>query len=114
LQYNKVRNLQLAGHAPERDHHQTGETFSFCRLVGKPTRRKGYLEGMELAHGEARRARVAASASFQPDQWLVLHSPLTITERHHHGLTLSGPGTRPALRERSDHFLQLCRLPVPQ
>lgn len=28
-----------------------GETFSYWRLVGKPTREKGYLEGMVLFLG---------------------------------------------------------------
>ena len=86
LQYNKVRNLQLAVTRLNGIIIRPGETFSFCRLVGKPTRRKGYLEGMELAHGEARPGTGGGICQLSNlINWLVLHSPLTITERHHHG-----------------------------
>jgi vancomycin resistance protein VanW len=45
LQYNKINNLNLAGSRINGLVLKPGETFSFWRLVGKPTRRKGYLEG---------------------------------------------------------------------
>ncbi len=62
-----------------------GETFSFCRLVGKPTRQRGFLEGMELVRGEARGG--IGGGICQGSNliyWLVLHSPLEVIERHHH------------------------------
>lgn len=85
LQHNKVTNLRLA--IPHLDMLliRPGETFSFCKLVGLPTARKGYLEGMELSFGEARPGIGGGLCQLANlINWLVLHSPLTITERHHH------------------------------
>lgn len=85
LQMNKVRNLKLASARMSGIILRPGETFSFWRLVGKPTKGKGYLEGMVLSNG-----------SFQPGvggglcqlsnliYWLTLHTPLTVTERWRH------------------------------
>src|SRR6478609_2976522 len=47
LQHNKVTNLRLAAGRISGVCIGPGQTFSFCRLVGHPTRRKGYLPGME-------------------------------------------------------------------
>ncbi|NGQ96558.1 VanW family protein [Brevibacillus sp. SYP-B805] len=85
LQHNKVHNLRLA---VERLHGlvvQPGETFSYWRLIGKPTRRKGYREGMVLVQG-----RVGTGVGGGLCQlsnliyWMTLHTPLTVTERHRH------------------------------
>jgi vancomycin resistance protein VanW len=86
LQHNKVRNLELAVARLDGILIRPGETFSFCGLVGRTTRRKGYLEGMELAHGEARPGVGGGICQISNlIHWLVLHSPLTVIERHHHG-----------------------------
>lgn len=53
LQYNKVVNLGIALKSINGIIIKPGETFSFCRLVGMPSKRKGYLPGMELSFGEA-------------------------------------------------------------
>jgi vancomycin resistance protein VanW len=85
LQHNKVHNLRLAA---ERLHGlvvQPGETFSYWRLIGKPTRRKGYREGMVLVQG-----RVGTGVGGGLCQlsnliyWMTLHTPLAVTERHRH------------------------------
>jgi len=54
LQINKVTNLAIALRQITGIVIRPGETFSFCKLVGRPTQRKGYLHGMELSLGEAR------------------------------------------------------------
>ena len=54
LQLNKVTNLKIAVKQLDGILIKPGETFSFCKLVGLPTKRKGYLLGMELSFGEAR------------------------------------------------------------
>lgn len=85
LQRNKVVNLKIA--VPHIDHIliRPGETFSFCKLVGLPSRRKGYLPGMELSRGEARPGTGGGLCQISNlIHWLVLHSPLTVTERYHH------------------------------
>lgn len=85
LQYNKVENLKLAMEKINGIVVRPGETFSFWRLVGRATRGKGYLEGMLLHDGEAR-AGVGGGLCQIANliHWLCLHSPLTVTERHHH------------------------------
>ena len=85
LQENKVVNLKLAIKRINNIVIKPKETFSFCYLVGKPTKRKGYLNGMMLMNGEALEGiggGICQIANLL--HWLVLHSPLTVTERHHH------------------------------
>ncbi|MEO5647622.1 MAG: VanW family protein [Chitinophagaceae bacterium] len=85
LQINKVTNLKIASEKINRILIRPGETFSFCKLVGRPTRRKGYLLGMELTFGEARAGIGGGICQISNLlHWLVIHSPLTVTERYHH------------------------------
>ena len=48
LQHNKRRNLELAIARLDRVVLRPGDTFSVWKLVGRPTRRKGYLNGLVL------------------------------------------------------------------
>lgn len=85
LQENKVTNLKLATGKINGLILKPGETFSIWRLVGKPTKAKGFTEGMVLKNG-----------SFAPGvggglcqlsnliYWMTLHTPLTVTERWRH------------------------------
>ena len=85
LQYNKVTNLKLAIDRLNGIVIEPGETFSFCYLVGATTKKKGYLKGMQLSNGEATSGiggGVCQIANLV--HWLCIHSPLTVTERHHH------------------------------
>lgn len=85
LQLNKVTNLHIAASKINGIWIRPGETFSFCKLVGLPTRRKGYLMGMELSFGEAKAGIGGGICQISNlVHWLVLHSPLTVTERYHH------------------------------
>ncbi len=85
LQINKVVNLQIATAKINGIIVRPGETFSFCKLVGLPTKRKGYLPGMELSFGEARAGIGGGICQISNlIHWLVIHSPLTVTERYHH------------------------------
>jgi vancomycin resistance protein VanW len=43
LQHNKVINLKLAVDSMDGVIIGPGEYFSFCRLVGRPTRKRGYV-----------------------------------------------------------------------
>jgi len=85
LQINKITNLKIAAKQINGILIKPHETFSFCKLVGLPTKNKGYLKGMELSFGEAR-AGVGGGICQISNliHWLVIHSPLTVTERHHH------------------------------
>lgn len=51
LQENKVTNLKLAALKLNGLILKPGETFSLWYLVGKPTKRKGFKEGMVLTNG---------------------------------------------------------------
>jgi vancomycin resistance protein VanW len=85
LQINKVTNLKIAAQKISGIHIKPGETFSFCKLVGRPTKRKGYLLGMELTFGEARAGIGGGICQISNlIHWLVIHSPLTVVERYHH------------------------------
>lgn len=85
LQINKVTNLKIAAAKIDGVLIKPGETFSFCKLVGRPTKGKGYLLGMELSFGEARAGIGGGICQISNlIHWLVLHSPLTVTERYHH------------------------------
>ena len=85
LQLNKITNLKLAVQKIDGILICPGETFSFCKLVGKPTSKKGYVLGMELSLGMARPGiggGICQIANML--HWLVLHSPLTIVEKSNH------------------------------
>lgn len=85
LQINKVTNLKIASSHLNGILIKPNETFSFCKLVGLPTKRKGYLLGMELSFGEARAGIGGGICQISNlIHWLVIHSPLTVTERYHH------------------------------
>jgi vancomycin resistance protein VanW len=85
MQYNKVDNLKIVINQLDGILIHPGETFSFCKLVGKPTRKRGFVEGIELSRGIAKPG--IGGGICQASNliyWLVLHSPLQIIERHHH------------------------------
>ena len=85
LQYNKIDNLKLVVDRISGILIKPGDTFSFCKTVGLPTKKKGYKLGMELSFGEAKAGiggGICQSSNLM--HWLALHSPLTINERHHH------------------------------
>ncbi|MEO6472591.1 MAG: VanW family protein [Aeromicrobium sp.] len=85
LQDGKVVNLRLASARLDGVVIRPGEYFSFNRLVGNCTRRKGYVEGMRLSNGDAR-AGIGGGICQLANlvHWMALHSPLTITERSEH------------------------------
>ncbi len=85
LQRGKVQNLRLAAARLNGIVLQPGESFSFWQLVGRPTRRKGYADGMVLT-GARSEAGIGGGLCQLANMahWLVLNSPLTVTELHHH------------------------------
>lgn len=85
LQENKVVNLKIAAEAIDGILIRPGEVFSFWRVVGRATKAKGYIEGMQLSRGEVKTGiggGVCQLANLL--YWMALHTPLTIVERHHH------------------------------
>lgn len=85
LQRNKVTNLRIAIQKINGVLIRPGETFSFCKLVGRPAKYKGYLPGMELSFGKVQAGTGGGICQISNlIHWLVIHSPLTVTERYHH------------------------------
>ena len=85
LQHNKVVNLKIAVNKLNGILIFPGETLSFWRLVGNPTSKKGYLDGVLLSNGEAT-AGIGGGLCQLANliRWICLHSPLQITEHHQH------------------------------
>ncbi len=85
LQQNKVNNLRLAAAKINGIIIEPGQTFSLWKLVGNPTKRRGYLPGLTIAKGVLGSSVGGGMCQMaNMIHWLVLHSPLTITETHHH------------------------------
>jgi vancomycin resistance protein VanW len=85
LQRNKIINLKIAVERLNGIMIQPGETFSYWRLIGKPTRKKGYVDGMVLFFGSFRTDVGGGLCQLSNlIYWLTLHSPLTVVERHRH------------------------------
>lgn len=85
LQYNKIINLKLAVKKINHIIVQPGETFSYWRLIGKPTKRKGYREGMILFNGTVK-AGIGGGLCQLSNliYWMTIHTPLTVIERYRH------------------------------
>lgn len=85
LQENKVTNLNLASEKLNGLILKPGETFSFWRIVGKPTKGKGFLEGMVLTNGSFTDGVGGGLCQLSNlIYWMALHTPLTVTERWRH------------------------------
>jgi vancomycin resistance protein VanW len=85
LQHNKIVNLSVAVSELDGLVLRPGETFSYWRLLGKPTRRKGYVDGMILFCGQVRTGIAGGLCQLSNlIYWMTLHTELTVTERHRH------------------------------
>ena len=84
-QYNKIINLKLAASKIDGILIRPGEVFSYWRLIGKPSARKGYVPGMVL-HCGAYRMGIGGGLCQLSNliYWMTLHTPLTVIERYRH------------------------------
>ena len=125
LQENKVVNLRLAAARLDGVVLYPGETFSYWRLIGRPTYGKGYRDGMVLFLG-----RIGSDVGGGLCQmsnlifWMTLHTPLTVVERYRHshdvfpdahrtqpfgsGATCAYPHRDLMIRNDTDRPFQLC------
>lgn len=86
LQYNKIANLKIAVPKINRMTIKPGETFSYWKAIGKPTKRKGYLKGMVLRNGGFTAGTGGGLCQLSNlIFWMTIHTPLTVIERHRHG-----------------------------
>jgi len=85
LQYNKKKNLELASKKVNGLIIKPGEVFSFWKTVKNATKRKGYLNGLVIS-GHKFKAGIGGGLCQLANMihWLILNSPLEVTELHHH------------------------------
>lgn len=85
LQENKAVNLSIATPKVNKIVIRPGETFSFWKLVGSLTKKKGYLTGLTVKTGGVDSDIGGGMCQFTNlIHWMVLHTGLEITEYHHH------------------------------
>ena len=85
LQQNKVENLRLACAQINGLLIRPGEVFSFWHTIGRPTAKKGYKDGLVISkHGLGAGIGGGLCQLGNMIHLLILHSPLTVTELHHH------------------------------
>lgn len=85
LQYNKIINLKIAAQQLNGIIIEPNEVFSYWKLIGKPTKAKGYVNGMVLQGGTF--IEDIGGGLCQMSNliyWMTLHTPLTVIERHRH------------------------------
>lgn len=84
-QYNKIINLKLAVKELDGIIVHPGETFSYWKLIGKPTYQKGYVNGMVLFCGNFSYGVGGGLCQLSNlIYWMTLHTPLTVIERYRH------------------------------
>jgi len=85
LQENKAVNLSIAAPKINGIVVNPGEVFSFWRLVGEATKKKGYKEGLTIRKGITSSGIGGGMCQFTNlIHWMILHTPLDIIEHHHH------------------------------
>jgi vancomycin resistance protein VanW len=89
LQDNKIVNLRLSVQNIDGVLIRPGETFSLWKLVGSPSAKKGYIDGLTISYG-AVQVGVGGGLCQLANLifWLALHTPMEIVERHHHSFDL--------------------------
>lgn len=85
LQYNKVKNLEIAGKKIDGLIIKPGEIFSFWNTVGRATKRKGYLEGLVVSDSKLYSGTGGGLCQMgNLIHYLVLHTDLEVVELNHH------------------------------
>jgi vancomycin resistance protein VanW len=86
LQHNKAVSLGVAASCIDGAILKPGETFSFWRMVGKPSARRGFKIGMVLHNGTVAQGMGGGLCQMtNMIYWMALHTELSITERWRHG-----------------------------
>jgi len=86
LQYNKIENLKIAVKKLNKITLHPGETLSYWKAIGKPTKRKGYKKGMVLQNGTFHAGTGGGLCQMSNLMfWMAIHTQLTVIERHRHG-----------------------------
>jgi vancomycin resistance protein VanW len=87
LQENKIINLRQAISSLNGVIIEPNKIFSFWTIIGKPTYKKGYVDGMLLSNGKV--IKGAGGGLCQLSNflyWIFLHVPMETVERYHHSM----------------------------
>ena len=85
LQYNKITNLRLAIEQLDGLIIKPNQRFSIWQKVGRPSKKRGFLEGLSLHNGQVGKDIGGGLCQLgNLIYWMVLHSDLTIIERWRH------------------------------
>lgn len=122
LQKNKVINLKIASEKIDGIIINPGEEFSFWNTVGNATKNKGYVEGLVISNSELKKGIGGGLCQMaNMIHWLVLHTPLEVTELHHHSDALFpdvkrrvpfGTGTSISYKALDYRFRNVTQYPV--
>ena len=95
LQINKKTSLEIAAACIDGLVLKPGETFSFWRLVGKPTARRGFKTGLVLRNGTIQQDIGGGLCQMTNlIYWMTIHTDLTIVERWRHGFDVFPDASR--------------------
>lgn len=85
LQINKVTNLRIAAMKISGVLIKPGEIFSFWKLVGEISYKKGYMDGVYLSDGQVK-VGVGGGLCQLANLlfWMFLHTELEVVERYRH------------------------------
>lgn len=90
LQVNKAENIRLACKRMNQLVIRPGESFSFWHYVGKTSRKNGFAEGRVIVNGKLVAGTGGGLCNLaNAIHLLAMHSPLTMTELHHHSDALA-------------------------
>ncbi len=85
LQENKITNLKIAVAKLNGTAIEPGQTLSFWKIVGKPKKSDGYLNGMVLQNGKVTEGVGGGLCQLSNlIFWMTLYTPLSVTERWRH------------------------------
>ena len=90
LQINKAENIRLACSKINGLIINPGETFSFWKIVGRTSRKNGFLDGRILMNGKLVSGIGGGLCNLANSlHMVVMNSPMTVTELHHHSDALA-------------------------
>lgn len=85
LQDNKAVNLKISTPKVSGVIIKPNEVFSFWKLVGSCSTKKGYKEGLMISNGSTSKGIGGGMCQFTNlIHWMILHTPMQIIEHHHH------------------------------
>jgi vancomycin resistance protein VanW len=95
LQEQKITNLKQAVKKLNGIIIQPGDIFSLWQIIGKPTPKKGYVNGMLLSNGkviEGMGGGLCQLSNFL--YWIFLHAPTETIERYYHSMDVFPDSSR--------------------